>query len=294
MEGMAEMSGGAGGEGHLQLERIVGLALAEDLGDLGDITSQAIFTAGDTGAAGIIVRVDCVMSGLAAAREVCRQVDAGLVWLPLVEDGQQVPAGAQVARLEGGTVSILKAERTILNFLSHLSGVASLTQRYAGALDGLPTRVAATRKTLPGLRLLEKQAVVHGGGDPHRLGLYDAVLIKDNHSAAAGSVEHAVRAVREALNDDVAVEVEADTTAQLQEAIRVGADRVLLDNMKPAVVRECVELADGRAVIEVSGGITLENIRQYAEAGAQIISVGALTHSAPGIDFSLEMAELVW
>lgn len=271
------------------LQQIVSLALAEDLDERGDITSQAIFAADRSGNAKIVTREPCTISGLAAASEVCRQVDEGLTWLPLVQDGQDVPRGAQIASLDGPVLSILAAERTALNFLARLSGIATLTRGFTAAVQQLPARIAATRKTDPGLRLLEKEAVVHGGGERHRLGLYDAVLIKDNHIVAAGGVTQAVAAVKRSLGEDIPIEVEADTTWQMLEAIEAGATQVLLDNMEPETVRDCVVAAGGRVVIEASGGITLANVRAYAEAGVDIISIGSLTHSARSIDMSLEM-----
>jgi len=209
--------------------------------------------------------------------------------MALVEAGQDVPAGAEVARLEGKLLSILAAERTLLNFLARLSGIATLTRRYVDALEGSRSRVAATRKTSPGMRYLEKQAVLHGGGETHRAGLYDAVLIKDNHIAAAGGVNGAVRAVRDALGGETPIEVEVDTPVQLEEALAAGVEAVLLDNMEPERVRDCVESASGRALVEASGGITLENVRAYAEAGAEVISAGALTNAAAAVDLSLEV-----
>lgn len=273
------------------LRRIVTLSLEEDLDATGDITSRAIFAADDIGAARVVTREAGVISGMAAAAEVCLQVDPDLNWLPLVEDGQRVPAGAEIGRLEGRLISILSAERTVLNFLSRLSGVATLTAAYVEAVDGTGAAIAATRKTSPGMRMLEKLAVTHGGGKPHRQGLYDAVLIKDNHIAAAGGVSAAVTALRQELGAAAGIEVEVETTAELEEAIAAGAATVLLDNMAPETVRQCVELAGGKAVIEVSGGIGLGNVRQYAQAGVDVISVGALTRSAEGVDFSLEMAD---
>lgn len=273
-----------------QIRSIVNLALVEDLAEVGDITSSAIFTDGDRAAARIISREACTVSGLATAcQEVCRQIDAGLSWLPLVADGAHIPAAAEIARLEGKVLSILAAERTLLNFLSRLSGVATLTGVYVEELKGLPARVSATRKTTPGLRLLEKQAVAHGGGETHRMGLYDAVLIKDNHIEAAGSLALAVAAVRKAYGDEIKIEAEIDRVDQLEEAVASGIDRVLLDNMTPEQVRECSAAMPPGIVIEASGGITIENLRAYAEAGAHIISAGALTSSASGIDFSLEV-----
>jgi nicotinate-nucleotide pyrophosphorylase (carboxylating) len=271
------------------MKQIVALALQEDLGSKGDITSRAIFGPEDPGAARVICREACVVSGMPAAAEVCFQVDPELKFLQLVQDGQQIPAGVEVARLDGRLVSILAAERTLLNFISRLSGIATLTAGYVDAVRDTGARIAATRKTSPGLRRLEKQAVVDGGGELHRIGLYDAVLIKDNHLAAAGGVGDAVDAVRQALGPDIEVEVEVETAAEMEEAIVAGADRVLLDNMEPEEVGGCVRLAAGRLVIEASGGINLENVQAYAAAGANILSVGALTRSAPGMDFSLEI-----
>jgi len=273
------------------LKQIVSFAISEDLGDRGDITSQAVIPAGTSGAAVIIAMEPCTISGMAAGAECCRQIDPNMTWLPLVEDSQAVPAGAQVARIEGGLRSILAAERTIINFISHLSGIATLTGRFNAAVEGNMARIAATRKTSPGMRLLEKQAVADGGGETHRQGLYDAILIKDNHIAAAGSVAATVERTRRALGDDVTIEVEVDTREQLEEALESGADRVLLDNMSPDEVHSCVRLAAGRLIIEVSGGVNLANVRDYAEAGVQIISTGALTMSAPAIDFSLEITQ---
>jgi nicotinate-nucleotide pyrophosphorylase (carboxylating) len=175
----------------------------------------------------------------------------------------------------------------LLNFLSRLSGVATLTRRFADLLADLPTRIAATRKTDPGMRVLEKQAVVDGGGEPHRMGLYDAVLVKDNHIAAAGGITEAVARVRNKLGSGVYVEVEVETTKQLQEAIDANVNRVMLDNMTPEMVKSCVELAGGRVELEASGGINLDNARDFAEAGADVISLGVITRSAAGIDFSL-------
>lgn len=273
-----------------QIKRIVELALAEDLGEAGDITSLSVFYAGDMGEARVISRERCMISGLEAVAEVCSQVDRELAWLPLVEDGQQVPAGAQIGSLAGKLTSILAAERTLLNFLSRLSGIATLTERFIEELSGLDVRVAATRKTAPGMRILEKEAVVHGGGELHRIGLYDAVLIKDNHIAGAGGLTEAVDAVREARGDSEEIEVEVDTAAQLDEAIDAGVSRVLLDNMTPEEVRRSVETVAGRLTLEASGGINIENVRAFAETGVDVVSVGALTSSAAAVDLTLEVS----
>lgn len=272
------------------LRHIVTLSLEEDLDAAGDITSRAIFSPDDQGAARVAAREECVISGMEAAAEVCLQVDPDLGWLPLVEDGQRIPAGAEIGRLDGRLISILAAERTLLNFLSRLSGIATLTAAYVEAVKGTGARIAATRKTSPGLRILEKRAVVHGGGETHRQGLYDAVLIKDNHIAAAGGAAAAVNKLRQALGEGIGIEVEVESAAELEAAMmEAGAASVLLDNMEPEKVRECVELAAGRVSIEASGGIGLGNVRRYAEAGADVISVGALTRSAQGIDLTLEV-----
>ena len=277
--------GEAGGE----LRHIVSLALAEDLDVAGDITSLAIFNPDDAGAARVVAREACTVSGLAAAAEVCLQVDPGLSFLPLVADGGAAPAGAEIVRLAGSVISILSAERTLLNFLSRLSGIASLTAAFVKAAAGTSARIAATRKTDPGLRLLEKQAVVHGGGESHRLGLYDALLIKDNHIAAAGGVAAAIARVRASLGADASLEVEVEDADQLRQALAAGAQRILLDNMTPAEAAAAVAAVAGRAVVEASGGISLETVRLYAEAGVHVISAGALTRAAAGIDFSLEV-----
>lgn len=275
--------------GRREVLKIVVLALAEDLGVAGDITSKAVFAAGAKGAGSVFAREACVISGLEAAAEVCRQVESELSFLALVIDGQVVPAGAEVIRIEGELIALLSAERTLLNFLSRLSGIATETARYVEAVRGTGARIAATRKTDPGMRYLEKQAVVHGGGEPHRQGLYDAVLIKDNHIVAAGSVTAAIETVRRALGAETAVEVEVDDRAQLDKALAAGVERILLDNMTPSEVAACVKQVAGRAVVEASGGINLETARAYAKAGATIISVGALTREAPGCDLALEV-----
>ena len=284
------MSANSDEYGSTELERIVALALAEDIGGEGDITSQAIFAPGTAGAGRVLTRETCTVSGLAAAAEVCRQV-GGIAFLPLVEDGQVIPAGAEVVRLEGSLLAILACERTLLNFLSRLAGIATLTRRYVDAIEGFTATVAATRKTSPGMRRLEKDAVAHGGGELHRIGLFDSVLIKDNHIAAAGGILPAVEVVVRELGGDVAIEVEVDTVAQLREATDTAADTIMLDNMTPVEVRECVAIIASRKKLEASGGIDLSNIREYAAAGVQRISVGNLTRSAEGIDFSLEVEQ---
>ena len=261
-------------------------ALREDLAGYGDLTGSVFV--GD-GAARIVAREAGVLSGTAALEETARLVDPALALEVLVDDGERFAAGAAIARLRGPLAAIFAAERTALNFLCHLSGVATLTAQYVAETAGTGARIAATRKTTPGLRALEKQAVVHGGGTPHRFGLFDGAMIKDNHVAAAGGVAAAMARVRAGAAHLHALEVEVDTLEQLDEALACGATIVLLDNMDTATVRQAVERAGGRAVVEVSGGVRLELVRELAEAGVDVISAGALTTRAPWIDLALDL-----
>jgi len=264
----------------------VRLALREDLAGFGDLTGSVF--AGD-GVARVVAREPGVLSGLATLHETARQVDPALAVDVSIHDGERFSAGDVIAELRGPLAAILAAERTALNFLCRLSGVATLTAAYVAQTAGTRARVAATRKTTPGLRALEKQAVVHGGGTPHRFGLFDGAMIKDNHVAAAGGVAAAVERVRAGAAHLHALEVEVDTLEQLDEALAAGATIVLLDNMEPATVREAVGRAGGRALIEASGGITLERVREYAETGVDIISFGALTTRSRWIDLALDL-----
>ncbi|HEX5642685.1 MAG TPA: carboxylating nicotinate-nucleotide diphosphorylase [Thermoleophilia bacterium] len=261
-------------------------ALREDLAGYGDIAGSAF---DGHGAARVVGREGGVLSGVAALEETAALVDPALAVRVFVEDGERFAAGDVVAELRGPLSAILAAERTALNFLCRLSGVATLTATYVAETAGTGARIAATRKTTPGLRALEKQAVVHGGGTPHRFGLFDGAMIKDNHVAAAGGVAAAVERVRAGAAHLHALEVEVDTLEQLDEAIAAGAAIVLLDNMDTATVGAAVARVAGRAVVEVSGGVRLERVRELAEAGADIISVGALTTRAPWIDLALDL-----
>ena len=268
------------------LERIAFAALAEDLGD-GDVTTEATVDADATGGADLVVKEPGVVCGLAVAEAVFRAVDPELRFERLVEEGASVAAGTAVARVAGPERAILTGERTALNFLARLSGIATLTRRYVDAVDGTGAAILDTRKTTPGLRALEKHAVVTGGGRNHRFGLDDGVLVKDNHLRAAGSVASAVERLRAAT--PLPIEVECDTLEQVSEALAAGAEALLLDNMIPDQLRAAVALARGRARLEASGGVTLENVRDVAETGVDEISVGALTHSARSLDVSLEL-----
>jgi len=268
------------------LERVAFAALAEDLGD-GDVTTEATVDVDATGSAELVVKEPGVVCGLAVAEAVFRAVDSELRFERLVEEGASVAAGTAVARVVGAERAILTGERTALNFLARLSGIATLTRRYVDAVEGTGAAILDTRKTTPGLRALEKHAVATGGGRNHRFGLDDGVLVKDNHLRAAGSVACAVERLRAVT--PLPIEVECDTLEQVSEALAAGAEAILLDNMSPDQLRSAVALARGHARLEASGGVTLENVRAVAETGVDEISVGALTHSARSLDVSLEL-----
>lgn len=269
------------------LHDAVASALAEDVGT-GDVTTEALVEPSVLGTALLFVKEPGVVYGLAVARAVFRALDPDVDLEPLVEDGASVAQPMAIARVTGSLRAILTGERTALNFLGRLSGVATLARRYVDAVAGTGAVILDTRKTTPGLRLLEKHAVASGGGKNHRIGLFEGVLIKDNHLRATGSVTRAVDRVR--ATSDLPVEVECDTLAQVSEAIAAGADAILLDNMTLDELRAAVELVAGRARLEASGGITLENVRAVAETGVDEISIGALTHSARSLDVSLELS----
>ena len=267
---------------------LIDLALEEDAG-LGDVTSRAIFPPKHRSRAIIDAKQDVVICGLELAAAVFTRVDAALKVKLLVQDGAVVKRGAAVLRVEGPTGSLLTAERTALNFLQRLTGIATLAREFADAVKGTGVRVVDTRKTTPGFRALEKYAVRCGGCFNHRSSLGEHVLIKDNHIAAAGSLTKAVRLCRAAAPHLAKIEVEAKTMAEVREACRAGAEVILLDNMSPAQVVEAVKIIAGRAVVEISGGVKLATIRDYALPGVNVISIGALTHSAPAADLSLDL-----
>lgn len=263
-------------------------ALAEDLGDVGDVTSQATVPGDLRGVAELVARADGVVCGLDAVRETFARVDPQIVLRSTVEDGATVVTGDVLAEVEGPLRSILTAERTALNLLTHLSGIATETRRFVDAVAGTGAVVRDTRKTLPGLRLLEKHAVRVGGGANHRIGLFDAVLVKDNHIAAAGSIAAAVRA---ALEDPrgVHVQVEVADLDELEQALDAGAVDILLDNFTPDQVQAAREQVGERARLEASGTLTLDTVRAYAEAGADRLAIGRITHSAPALDIALDV-----
>jgi nicotinate-nucleotide pyrophosphorylase (carboxylating) len=271
------------------VEEVVARALDEDLGAAGDVTTLATVPASVLGVANLVPRQDGVLAGLPVAAYVFETVGQGRV---VVEhgsaDGARIAAGEVLATVRGPVRDILTAERTALNLLGHLSGVATLTRRWVDAVAGTGAHIRDTRKTLPGLRLLEKYAVRCGGGVNHRLSLSDAALVKDNHVVAAGGVVEAFAAVRAAC-PGLPLEIEVDTLDQARAVIDAGADLVLLDNMAPAALREVVAYAGGRARLEASGGLRLDNAREVAETGVDYLAVGALTHSAPVLDIGLDM-----
>jgi nicotinate-nucleotide pyrophosphorylase (carboxylating) len=272
------------------VERAVQAALDEDLGGAGDITTDATIPVGAKGEAHVVAREAGIIAGLDLAAEAFLSLDPEAKFLSLVGDGDAVKQGAKIAKISGNTRAILTAERTALNFLGHLSGVATLTSRYVEAIAGTGARIACTRKTTPGLRALEKYAVRMGGGVNHRFGLYDGVLIKDNHIAAAGGIGNALRALGARAGHMVRIEVEVDRLDQLKEALRFPIDAVLLDNMDVPTLKQAVAMVAGRVTTEASGGVRLETVRKIAETGIDLISVGALTHSARRLDLSLEWA----
>jgi nicotinate-nucleotide pyrophosphorylase (carboxylating) len=269
------------------LERAVLAALAEDIG-AGDVTTEATVPEGALGTAELLVKEPGVVCGLRAAESTFRALDPDIRFEAIASDGDVIDEPpAVVARVTGSERAILTGERVALNFVGRMSGIATLTRRYVTAVEGTGAAVLDTRKTTPGLRALEKHAVAAGGGRNHRFGLDDAVLVKDNHLRATGSVTGAVRLVRAA--SDLPIEVECETLAQVAEAVEAGVDAILLDNMTLAELREAVALTAGRARLEASGGVSLDTIRAIAETGVDEISVGALTHSARSLDVSLEL-----
>jgi nicotinate-nucleotide pyrophosphorylase (carboxylating) len=274
----------------LLVEQAVAAALAEDLGLAGDITTDSIIPPDAEGDAAIVARKPGVVAGLDLAEAVFRTLDPNATFTRVIEDGNRIKAGGTIARIKGKTRALLIGERTALNFFCHLSGIATLTAAYVAAVQSTNARIACTRKTTPGLRAFEKYAVKAGGGINHRFGLFDAVLVKDNHIAAAGGIAEALRRLRPRAGRIVRVEVEVDTLDQLEDALRFPIDAVLLDNMDVKTLKKAVALVNGRVLTEASGSVTLENVAKIAATGVDLISVGALTHSSSSLDSSLEWA----
>jgi nicotinate-nucleotide pyrophosphorylase (carboxylating) len=279
---------GDGSLPRLLIRNAVEQALAEDLGGRGDLTTDATVTASARARATFGARKAGVIAGLDVAEAAFHALDGNAIFERVVDDGDAVAAGTVVARVSGPARVLLTGERVALNFLCHMSGIATLTRRFVDAVAGTGARIADTRKTTPGLRAFEKYAVRCGGGANHRSGLYDAILIKDNHIVAAGGIEQAIAAARAHAGHMVKIEVEVDDLDGLEKALRFPIDAVLLDNMNPATLARAVEIVGGRCLTEASGGVNLETVRAIAESGVDLISVGALTHSAPILDLGLD------
>ncbi len=274
------------------LDKIIELALLEDL-SLGDITSDTIFTPENRAKAVIRAKEDLVLCGMETAREVFAAVDPQVRFTPLKKDGDDVKKGEEVLALEGSTLSILKAERTALNFMQRMSGIATAARAYAAVGKKYGVMIVDTRKTQPGLRRLDKYAVRTGGARNHRISLADSVMIKDNHIAAAGSITAAVAKIKSVIGHTPKIEVETTNLDEVKEALAAGADIIMLDNMTPEQVRVCKKEIAGRAIIEVSGGVNKDNLEAYCQAGPDVISMGALTHSVPAKDLSLKIVQYI-
>jgi len=269
-----------------RVDRIIEYALREDLGD-GDITTNSLATEKEDSRAVIRAKAKGVIAGLPIAKRVFQKLDPTVVCVDNISDGEDIKPGDVLSEINGGTRALLSGERLALNILQRLSGIATLTSKYVKAIEGLSVKVLDTRKTAPGLRILDKYAVSVGGGYNHRFGLFDGVLIKDNHIKIAGGIADAVADIRKKYRQKYKIEVETSDLEQVKEALIAGADIIMLDNMTPAEMRKAVRLIDRNALVEASGGITLRNVREVAETGVNFISVGALTHSAPALDIGL-------
>jgi len=275
----------------IQYESLVRAALVEDIGP-GDITTTLCIPEGARATATVLAKQQGVIAGMAIGELAFHLLDPDAVWSAHVTDGDRVGEGrTPLAIVTGDARALLTAERVALNFMQRLSGIATVTARYVDLVAGTNARIVDTRKTTPGLRALEKYAVRAGGGFNHRLGLYDCVLIKDNHIKAAGGIGNAVRGAKAHIPHTMKIEVEASTLAQVEEALKAGADIILLDNMDTEMMREAVTAIGGRAISEASGGLTEARVAEVAATGVDILSIGALTHSAPALDISLDFAE---
>jgi nicotinate-nucleotide pyrophosphorylase (carboxylating) len=269
------------------IKELIKKALTEDLGS-GDVTSEATIPAESTSEAMMLAKQHLVLAGIEVSRDVFLHIDPTIQFTPFAKDGDTIHAGTELAHLSGNTRALLAGERVALNLLQHMSGIATLTAKYVEKLKGLKAELLDTRKTLPGLRQLEKTAVRLGGGKNHRMGLYDMILIKDNHIKASGGITKAVSSARmKAAN--LRIEVETKTLEEVREAVAAKADIIMLDNMPIDVMREAVKLISGRALVEASGNVTLETVRHIAETGVDFVSSGSLTHSAPAADISMKI-----
>jgi len=269
------------------LKKLIETALSEDIGP-GDVTSEATIAADATSTAIMLAKQDIVLAGIDAARDVFHYLDPAILFTAYAKDGGRINAGAEIAKLSGNTRALLAGERVALNLLQHLSGIATLTARYVEKIAGCKAQVLDTRKTLPGMRALEKYAVKAGGGKNHRMGLYDMILIKDNHIKAAGSITQAMESARK-KSGKFTIEVEAGNLNEVREALASQADIIMLDNMPLGLMSEAVQIINGQALVEASGNVTLDTIRAIAETGVDYISSGSLTHSAPAVDISMKI-----
>ncbi len=272
------------------IDDLLTLAFAEDVGD-GDHTTLSTIPADEQGCQQLIIKEEGIVAGVEVARKVFEKFDPELKMTVFIKDGAHVKPGDIVFEVKGSVRSLLQTERTMLNIMQRMSGVATMTAKYQDKLKGLKTKVLDTRKTTPGMRMLEKEAVKIGGGENHRIGLFDMILIKDNHVDFAGGIDKAVSAAKKYLAEkgkNLKIEVEVRNTAEIDQALEAGVDRIMLDNFTPERTLEAVRHINGRVEIESSGGITLDTLRQYGETGVDYISVGALTHSVKGLDMSFK------
>jgi nicotinate-nucleotide pyrophosphorylase (carboxylating) len=271
-----------------QVEKLIDLAIAEDIGS-GDITTDSLVPAGLEGRAIILAKEPLVLAGLETAHQVFARFDEQIAFEPTRTDGDQIQAGETVVKLKGRLAALLKAERIALNFMQRLSGIATHVRAYMDVMDGSPVRLVDTRKTTPGWRVLEKYAVRVGGAANHRMGLYDGVLIKDNHIAACGGVKPAIDRVRQGISHLVKIEVEVSTLKEAGQAIAAGADVIMLDNMNLKEIGQAVDLIGQSALVEVSGNVTRDRLKALAATGVDLISIGALTHAARSVDISMQI-----
>ena len=271
----------------LEIDTIIEAALKEDMPD-GDVTSESLVPPESVSKAILLVKEDGILAGIDVAARVFWKIDPHVVFDKNVEDGSSIRAGDTLARIEGPSISLLKGERTALNFLQRMSGIATLTQKFVKSLERSQTQILDTRKTTPSLRSLEKYAVKMGGGTNHRLNLSDMVLIKDNHLKIVGNISEAVKRARDSVGPDLKIEIETTTLEEVKEAVRSGADMIMLDNMSPKRMREVVEWVDGKVPLEASGNVKLSTIKEIASSGVDFISVGGLTHSYQSLDISME------
>jgi len=269
-----------------ELDKIISRALKEDIGT-GDITSTLIIPRNKTAKAFLLAKEEGVIVGLPVAKAVFEKLDKNIKWRKIINEGALVSIGTKIAEVEGHYRALLTGERTALNFLQRMSGIATITLKYVEQLHGLKTKILDTRKTMPGLRILDKYSVNKGTGTNHRIGLYDMIMIKDNHIKVAGSISKAVSYVKKKKYKKIKIEVETSTLEEVKEALNSGADIIMLDNMSIKMMKEAVKIIDGKAKVEASGGVEINSVRRIAETGVDYISVGALTHSVKALDIAM-------